>query len=478
MGSSTITAEKARILSGRWDTKDRNVIESFFELDREKETLEALLDEPLTSSAISAHPSSTHSSSAHLISAFVELRDRIAYAKTLPDEYGSAPAKSGSAHIDMIIDQRYEKIYKEIIDAQPLVQKAQDMLKNMVKSYVFALKETYKRAKRDLKRTSDPKLKDEANAAMDKSALTYRRLSEALGFYSTSMFSRLMPADLKSADRTKNINLSSMRCWSLNRRAKKAMKRGTYAYGILQALDTNAVSAEEKWNHNKPKTTIFYKGRYLPSGESGNGPNENSRRMIDVDVRLFVTPNDGYIQQDLMAEHLMVNDPRNCNDDIMRIYRFTRESFRYDSDEAITGRPEYWLFPFELRHTRRGDCDDWANQLASYLIGAGVPDFRVRVVCGRVNDPRIDPENAGHSTVYVLSDNLMTWYHLNSTTPMRSIPAAALTDMPTSKDRDDFMGIGEVWFSYNNKYAWHAFEGTARQSYMKDRRSQKLSELL
>jgi hypothetical protein len=160
----------------------------------------------------------------------------------------------------------------------------------------------------------------------------------------------------------------------------------------------------------------------------------------------------------------------------MRIYRFTRESFRYESDETIAGKPEFWLFPFELRHTQRGDCDDWANHLASYLIGAGVPEFRVRVVCGKING--IDGEDAGHSTVYVLSDNLMTWYHLNSTTPMRDIPAVDLVSMPTSKDRSDFMGIGEVWFSYNNRYAWHAFEGTARSSYMQDRRSKMLSELM
>ena len=153
-------------------------------------------------------------------------------------------------------------------------------------------------------------------------------------------------------------------------------------------------------------------------------------------------------------------------------YLKNTQVFEYENDDVTTGQMEYWMFPFELRAMKKGDCDDWANELASYLIGANVPEFRVRVVCGETRT------GGGHSTVYVLDDSLSTWRHLNSTTPYAAIHGLDLKDMPTSKDTNDGIGIGQVWFSYNNQFAWHQFEGGARISYNKDKRSSIISGIM
>ena len=103
------------------------------------------------------------------------------------------------------------------------------------------------------------------------------------------------------------------------------------------------------------------------------------------------------------------------------------------------------------------NCDDWSHELVSYLIAAGVPEWRVRVVCGMTYG------GFGHSTVYVLADNMETWIHCNSTTPIHMIKATKLMDLPHTNDLNDRMGIKNVWFSFNTKFAWHSFETSASE---------------
>lgn len=200
------------------------------------------------------------------------------------------------------------------------------------------------------------------------------------------------------------------------------------------------------WNDRHPKRLIAYKGRIAPG----------SSKIIEVPVQLFIQPNDPYIIEDIEKNDLYAVNDR-CNDQILKIYKHTRikpsNPYRYKYDEVNTGYPEYWMFPFELRNAKAGDCDDWGNELASYLIAAGVPNWRVRCVVGNTWI------GGGHLTVYVLADNLVTWTHLNSTTPYSRIKGIRnLNDLPTTNDPTDKIGIEKVWFSYNNQYAWHKFE--------------------
>jgi predicted transglutaminase-like cysteine proteinase len=429
----SVTRQKATMLSERWRKTDKKLVESFSNPNDRKRGLEALLERPLAQDTIQK---------------LVETRDDIQYVQGLVPEYGGMPGKGKGTLAGKTIDANFERIYGVILDVQPKTTIVQKYLDDTLNSYANALNELFTNAKARLKLVYEnaeetEKQRINANAAMDNIAIRYHELSEQLGFEKNSQYKKLRNRRLK-------------------RRAVKAIREGTDKLSIVRNANTNTMGAEESWNCNKPKTTIFYNGRTLPSSD-GKG------EKINADVRLFVTPNDGFIQRDLEAVGYHATDPTKCDKLIMDVYRFTRTRFEYDHDEETTGQREYWMFPFELRAMRKGDCDDWANELASYLIGANIPEFRVRVVCGETRT------GGGHSTVYVLDDNLSTWRHLNSTTPYAAVHGLDLKDMPTSKDRSDGIGIGQVWFSYNNKFAWHEFEGTARISYNKDKRSEVIT---
>ena len=219
--------------------------------------------------------------------------------------------------------------------------------------------------------------------------------------------------------------------------------------------------AEEYWNSKYPKKNISYHGRYMPNLQEG----KFRRKKLEIDVRLFVQPNDWVIQEDIINNRLNVKDPARCNNDILKIYKHTRTKplnpYRYVHDGPNVGVSEFWYFPHELREAKKGDCDDWGNELASYLIAAGVPAFRVRCVAG------ITYSGFGHLTVYVLADDLKTWYHLNSTNPIGMIPNK-FDKLPQNGDLVDKIGIKDVWFSYNNIYSWHVFKTDVAADSYKD----------
>jgi len=215
------------------------------------------------------------------------------------------------------------------------------------------------------------------------------------------------------------------------------------------------------WNTKKPQVTIVYKGRTMPSTKS----------PLDIDVRQFIMPSDPSIQKELSDNDLLVTETSSCDDIIVAIYKHIQQKFfNYEYDNVQFGVPELWMFPFELAATSKfnaqvktkGDCDDWAITIASYLIGAGVPYWRVRCVAGTTWG------GFGHLTVYVLDDTLTTWRHINSTTPFNMISQEFLEEFPTSNDQNDEMGIKDVWFSFSlnphdifQKTSWHEFETSA-----------------
>ena len=206
---------------------------------------------------------------------------------------------------------------------------------------------------------------------------------------------------------------------------------------------------EEFWNSKKPKADIFYQGRSIPT---------DINVQVSIDVRSFIILNDSEIFNDLRQNSLLVeqNPTMPLNDLILKIYKHTRikpvNPYNYEFDDQAFKIGELWLFPFELRHYKQGDCDDWAIELASYLIQAGIPYWRVRCVAGTTWN------NFGHLTVYALADDMKSWHHLNSTTPISMITANKLEDLPKSNDPNDGIGIKDCWFSFNNVHAWHVFE--------------------
>jgi len=212
---------------------------------------------------------------------------------------------------------------------------------------------------------------------------------------------------------------------------------------------------ETYWNNKHPQANIYYIGR-----PSLVRPDENQR----VDVKLMLTPTDFVIHSWLKSKKLYVKDPLHIDSFLPELYYQHQKSwFHYVHDGKNTlGHGEYWMYPYELREKRQanagGDCDDYAISLVSHYIAAGVPEWRVRVVVGGTTG-----HLGGHATTYVLSDDLKTWHHFNSTSLNRFLH---ITDAPKFGDKSDSIGIdpNNVWFSFNNKHAWHQFETNASRA--------------
>jgi len=172
-------------------------------------------------------------------------------------------------------------------------------------------------------------------------------------------------------------------------------------------------------------------------------------------VQLLITPNDPIIVKDVKDNDLLVQDGSCCDQSIFKIYNHTRTKkinpYNYDSDTEVTGLAEYWMEPWELRQFGKGDCDDWASELASYLICAGVPNWRVRIVIGKTFG------GIGHATVYVLKDDMKTWRHINSTG--WAVRSGEMSLDNTVFDLERGLAIETVWFSFNNEFSWRTWNG-------------------
>ena len=207
--------------------------------------------------------------------------------------------------------------------------------------------------------------------------------------------------------------------------------------------------AVQDWDNKYASANIYYT-RLIP----------RTKKQGLVDVRQFLTPDDPRIKEWVKNAGVAIQDLWKCNDTIARIYSADRKGFSYEYDKQQFGVDELWLYPWETLTLGHGDCDDWANLLATRLLAAGLPPQRLRVVAGYTNG-----KIGGHCTVYVLGDDFKTWYHLNSTGYKTH---RKLEDFPTSKDLDDKFGVSgkHIWFAYSKHKAWHEFRTTeARESY-------------
>jgi len=231
--------------------------------------------------------------------------------------------------------------------------------------------------------------------------------------------------------------------------------------------DDEELNSQAKfWNNRKLKAVILYSARPVFGG----------RERVDWPVQYFINPNDPVIKFELEMNKLMVKNPFNCDDDIVKIYKYVRTNpslpYVYSQDVNQFYVNEVWMFPPEMRVLKQGDCDDWAGLLCSYLIAAGVPSYRVRFTAGTTNDGQ------GHATVYVLMDDHKRWKHINSTAPFANPLPDVLDLYPSSNDANDKLGIHDCWFSFNDKNSWAEFETSATAGKYKKSKWAKFYKIL
>lgn len=195
------------------------------------------------------------------------------------------------------------------------------------------------------------------------------------------------------------------------------------------------------WNNKWKKKPLKYAGRTL----------KKSNIAIEVDVKNFITVNDIILQSIVESNNLRKNT---YNETAHACQKFVVQFLTYTSDEIQDSCPEFWQFPFESIASREGDCEDGAILMASLMINAGIPSWRVKVIGGLVQEAPTAPEGGHGYCVYLADreDGSMEWeihdwcYFEDSNVPTGSKPLA--------KDGGYNQCYKDVWFSFNNEYAW------------------------
>ena len=93
-----------------------------------------------------------------------------------------------------------------------------------------------------------------------------------------------------------------------------SQEKNDYSKELEKLKLQNHNEYEEYWNKKRPFANISYSGRVIPI----------LNEKVECDVRVFITPFDFIIQNDIRLNKLKVTNPFRCNDDIIKIYRHTR----------------------------------------------------------------------------------------------------------------------------------------------------------
>ena len=228
------------------------------------------------------------------------------------------------------------------------------------------------------------------------------------------------------------------------------------------------------WNSKWATAPIIYTGRAL-RGESYN-------KQIDVDVKAFIKKNDAILWHVLTQLELRKETP---NDTALAVQNFVCNFLKYKYDDIASECPEFWLFPFEAIQSEIGDCEDGAILIASLLINAGVPSWRVKVCAAQVMaDPVFAPsdeELGGHAYCIYLADRpeserklewvILDWCYLQD-------PEVSIEDKPLARNGGTEGAYRSIWFTFNDdqSYAQSSFE--VREARISKNRTTQKDEVL
>ena len=195
------------------------------------------------------------------------------------------------------------------------------------------------------------------------------------------------------------------------------------------------------WNNKWEKKSVIYAGRTL----------KNSNIPIDADVRNFIFANDDMVKN--LIEKYDLKKPT-FNETAHACQKFVVNFMSYREDELQNACSEFWQFPFETIASKVGDCEDGAILMASLMINAGIPNWRVKVVGGTVK-PEPTAPTGGHAWCIYLADRpdgtldweIHDWCYFQDS----AVPSGRKV---LAKD-GGYKGIYQsIWFTFNNEFAW------------------------
>lgn len=200
---------------------------------------------------------------------------------------------------------------------------------------------------------------------------------------------------------------------------------------------------EKFWNEKHPQQRLIYGGRTM-SKVCHACKSHTVTESMPLDVRNLISADDVMLQE-LIAKNNLKGASH--DDTMMRIQKFVCSFLTYVGDDEQQGSPEYWQFAFETLYSKLGDCEDGAILITSLGINAGVPPFRLRVAAGLVQPEKTAPEGGHGYCVYLRESNdwtILDWCYFQN-------PNVAMKDKPIAKEDTRYK---EVWFSFNNQFAW------------------------
>lgn len=215
------------------------------------------------------------------------------------------------------------------------------------------------------------------------------------------------------------------------------------------------------WNNKFPKAPIIYSGRAL----------RGSSDRIGIDVKSFIKENDELVRKTVDNYNLRQRSKDKIAEEIQR---FVVDTFSYKYDKESVNVPEFWQFPFESLQSGIGDCEDGAILIASLLINAGIPSWRVKVAAGYVQAKPTAPQGGHAYCIYLADDgewrNLDWCYYEDSKTPIRR--------KPLSKNGGQRNAYKDIWFTFNDQFSWNQNSIEIKDGRISNHQTKDLNESL
>jgi len=231
-------------------------------------------------------------------------------------------------------------------------------------------------------------------------------------------------------------------------------------------MDRVFADPETYWNDEAhPKAPMIYAASCVPKHKT----------PIGCDVRRFVSAPDAVVDEALRFDVVSGNEwigNLDLDERVQAIQKWVvsgthrfgdrkgKPVLTYVSDSKAQGYPECWLHPHETLALGMGDCDDGSFLIASLMLAADVPAWRVRVATGWVKSGNT---SGGHAYCCYCrpKDNMwvaIDWCFLEDS-------SIAVNDKPLIRDRPEY---GEVWFSTNHLYTWVHTQFALKKGKVKD----------
>jgi len=221
------------------------------------------------------------------------------------------------------------------------------------------------------------------------------------------------------------------------------------------------------WDNKWPKAPIIYEGRVLKTGTS----------TIGIDVKDFITVNDVMLEEVVRRYNLKKGT---LNETAWAVQKWVCNFLTYKYDDDANKCPEFWQFPFETLQSEVGDCEDGAILIAALGTVAEIPNWKIKVAAGYVQESPSAPEG-GHAYCIYLADRketerklewvILDWCYFAD-------PKNSPEKKPLARDGGYNNCYKETWFTFNNEFSWNQQSLKIEQGRISNQQTTQMNEVV